>query len=159
MKFLLLAIGILATSPQPHDYFVSILTIHHDPVKQALALTWKMTTHDVESAIEPVAGVDLQLGGPNEVAQADSLLKNYLLQHLHLSFGDSVLGLRFLGKEVEMENLFCYLEVPNIPSAEGLTVRCDLLQDLFADQVNEVNVETAEGVESHPFRMGDNAFI
>lgn len=159
MKALLLGLALLAPTTPPHDYFVSILTIHHDPQQQTLAITWKMITHDVEDALEPVAGQDPQLGSPNEVAQADTLIKNYLLQHLHLAFGDSALAIRYLGREVELEDLFCYLEVDHVRSAEGLTVKCDLLQDMFADQVNEVNVETKEGVESHPFRYGDDAFV
>jgi hypothetical protein len=54
MKSLLLVpvlVGLLA----PHDFFVSILTIRHTPTSQTLDLTWQMTAHDIEHALENVA--------------------------------------------------------------------------------------------------------
>ncbi|MFT3885895.1 MAG: hypothetical protein QM724_10835 [Flavobacteriales bacterium] len=158
MKMLLLTAGLLAATPRPGDYHTSILNIHHDPVEHDLSLTWRMSTHDVGDAILAVTDQDLQLGSANELPGADSLLKHYLLQHLQLSFGDSAIHLTYIGKQVEKEDLLCYLKVDNVDSAEGLTVSCDLLQDLFADQVNQVNVGTAEGTESHPFTSGSGGF-
>lgn len=142
----------------PHEFYMSICTIHHDPVKHALEITWRMTTHDLEAALEQVTGEDPQLGGPNEVANADTLIKHYVLDHLHLSRNDSAIRLVYLGREVELENFFCYLEADSVNAADGLTVQCDLLQEMFPQQVNEVHVETHEGIETNAFAAGSQPF-
>lgn len=142
----------------PHDFYVSILTIHHDPDKRALELTWRMTTHDLEDALEAISGEDPQLGSAFEAPDADTLIARYLRQHLRLSKGEAPLRVTYLGKEVELETLFCYLQVDSIRSTEGLTVQCDLLQERFPDQVNEVHVETQEGTESNNFLTGSQPF-
>lgn len=160
MKKLSLACCLLLGPLVPHDFYVSILTIHHDPDEQTLELTWRMTTHDLEDALEGISGEDPQLGGPFEAPDADTLIARYLRQHLSLTKGKDGLPLRltYMGKEVEMETLFCYLQVDSVRSTEGLTVQCDLLQERFPDQVNEVHVETREGTESNNFLTGSQPF-
>lgn len=158
MKSLLLTAVLLLAPSLRHEYYVSILTIHHDPDKHALELTWHMTTHDLEDALEAISGEDPQLGGPFEAPDADTLIARYLRQHLQLSKSGAPLALRYLGKEVELENLFCYLQVDSVHTTEGLTVQCDLLQERFPEQVNEVHVETREGIESNNFLQGSGPF-
>ena len=65
----------------PHDFFISILTIQHDPNARTLDLTWQMTAHDVEHALSNVA--ELKLTPTKEHPKADSLLNAYFHEHLH----------------------------------------------------------------------------
>ena len=69
----------------PHDYFISILTMRHDPVAHTIDMTWHMTAHDVEHALANVA--DLKLGSQHEHPKADSLLNAYFvdLSLIHIS--------------------------------------------------------------------------
>ncbi|MGV3636959.1 MAG: DUF6702 family protein [Flavobacteriales bacterium] len=140
----------------PHDFFVSILTIRHTPVTQTLDLTWRITAHDIEHALESVA--PLKLGSAKEHPKADSLLNAYFTQHLVL-MQDKQLNWTWVGKELDGETLYCYLQVEGITTPNGLTVGNTLLQDLFYEQQNLVHVEGEKlPTRSHTFIHGAPAF-
>ena len=133
----------------PHDFFISILTIRHSPDTRTLDLTWRMTAHDIEHTMEPIA--QLKLGSEKEPPKADSLLNAYFIEHLALSLNDKPLTWTWIGKELESENLYCYLQVEGIDDPQGITVSNTLLQDLFYEQQNIVHLETGARTLTHTF--------
>ncbi len=150
MKALLLAGSLLAFAA--HDFFVSILTIRHKPETRTLDLTWRITAHDIEHTLENVA--PLKLGSSKEHPKADSLLNAYFKQHLVL-FQEKQLSWNWIGKELDGETLYCYLQVEGISTPEGLLVHNTLLQDLFYEQQNLVHVEGWKlPTRSHTFVRG-----
>lgn len=138
MKALLLVLGLVGAL-NVHDFFISILTIRHNAEKATLDLTWQMTAHDVEHALANVA--ELKLGSTKEHPKADSLLNAYFIEHLHLEQATKGLHWKWIGRELEGENLFCYLQVEGIGSANNLSVSNSLLQDVFLEQDNIVHLE------------------
>lgn len=153
-----MALALMAFAP--HDYFVSVLTLRHDPQEKALHLTWRMTTHDIEHTLLPESGgTNLQFGTPYEPTTADSLLSRYLLRHLQLRMDGTPLTVRYLGKEVEGEDLYAFLQVDGMPELHPLTVECTLLFDLFDEQENIVHVETAAGTLTHSFRNTGGPYL
>ncbi|MBK9146248.1 MAG: hypothetical protein IPM12_00355 [Flavobacteriales bacterium] len=151
MNALLLAL-LLCSALAPHDFFVSILTIRHTPKTQTLDLTWRITAHDIEHALENVA--PLKLGSDNEHPKSDSLLQAYFMRHLVL-FQEKQLAWAWIGKELDGETLYCYLQVEGIASPNGLMVSNTLLQEVFAEQQNLVHVEGEKlPTRSHTFVRG-----
>lgn len=154
MKALLLTLSLLTAVP--HDFFVSILTIRHSPATQTLDLTWRMTAHDIEHALEHVA--PLKLGSDKENPKADSLLNRYFMHHLTL-FQEKQLTWKWIGKELDGETLYCYLQVEDIDTLNGLMVSNTLLQDVFAEQQNLVHVEGEKlPTRSHTFVRGSSGY-
>ncbi len=148
----LLLFGALA----PHDFFVSILTIRHTPATQTLDLTWRITAHDIEHALENVA--PLKLGSEREHPKADSILNAYFHQHLVL-FQNKQLTWNWVGKELDGETLYCYLQVDSITTPKDLLVQNTLLQDLFYEQQNLVHVEGEKlPTRSHTFIQGSRPY-
>jgi hypothetical protein len=142
----------LAGALSVHDFFVSILTIRHTPATQTLDLTWRITAHDIEHALENVA--PLKLGSEREHPKADSILNAYFHQHLVL-MQDKQLTWTWIGKELDGETLYCYLQVDSITSPKDLLVQNTLLQDLFYEQQNLVHVEGEKlPTRSHTFILG-----
>lgn len=155
MKAMLLGAAVLAALA-PHDFFVSILTIRHKPETHTLDLTWRMTAHDIEHALEGRA--ELKLGSTHEFAQADSLLNRYFMEHLTLFQQDHQLNWTWIGKELDGETLYCYLQVEDIDSPNGLMITNTLLEETFAQQQNMVHVEGEKlPTRSHTFIKGSSA--
>lgn len=152
MKALLLSLSFFLPPPTLHDFYVSICTIRHNPETRTLDITWRMTTHDIEHTLLPESGDrDLKLGTERELPEADSLIAGYLLRHLKLSMDGQPIEPRYLGKQVEFDDLYCYLQVEGIPTLGALTVHNTLLQDLFDEQENVVHLETGGKTRSHSF--------
>ncbi len=158
MNAFLLSLAVLL-APAVHDYYVSICTIRHDTGTATLDITWRMTTHDVEHALLPESGDrNLKLGTDKELPEADSLLAAYLLHHLKLNMDGHKLQAKYLGKEVEQDDLYCYLEVQGIPKLGALAVHATLLQDLFDEQENVVHLEVGGRTRSHSFLINGMAY-
>ena len=81
------------------------------------------------------------LSCPFRGIEADSLLNVYLHEHLVLQLAGKELEWIWIGRELESENLFCYLQVEGVAKADGLTVSNSLLQDVFDEQDNIVHLE------------------
>ena len=154
MKALLLSTGLLLAAI-PHDFFVSILTIRHKAEARTLDLTWRMTAHDIEHAFESTAA--LKLGSDKENPKADSLLNDYFKHHLILFQGDKQLSWKWVGKELDGETLYCYLQVDDISTPNDLMVQNTLLMDVFSEQQNLVHVEGEKmPARSHTFIRGSS---
>ena len=98
MKSLFLALC-LSLPVAPHDFFLSILTMRYAPEEKTLDLTWRMTAHDIEHALENVAL--LKLNSEREHPKADSILNDYLHQHLQVSMDGKVVDWTWVAKELE----------------------------------------------------------
>ncbi|MBL0127541.1 MAG: hypothetical protein IPP83_08780 [Flavobacteriales bacterium] len=155
MKALLLA-GSLLLAPVVHEFFFSTLTIHHNDKEHTLDLTWRMTAHDIEHALSMRA--ELKLGSEKEYPKADSLLNRYLMEHLVLFQKDAQMSWKWVGKELDGETLYCYLQVEGVYTPNDLLVSCDLLQEVFPEQQNLVHVEGEKmPTRSHTFILGSSA--
>ncbi len=153
MKVLALLFALAAV---PHDFFVSILTVRHNATTRSLDLTWRITAHDLEHALENVAA--LKLASPREHPKADSIITAYLHQHLHIAVEGRPLMWNFVGKELDGETLYCYLEVAEVDSLNTLTLTNTLLHDLFYEQQNLVHIEGDDlPTQSHTFIQGAKA--
>ncbi len=154
MKSLLLAI-LLSGTLAPHDFFVSILTIRHNEKEHTLDLTWRMTAHDIEHALSTRS--ELKLGSLNENPKADSLLNRYVMEHLTLFQEDKQMAWKWVGKELDGETLYCYLQVEGVYTANDLIVSNTLMQEVFAEQQNLVHVEGEKvPTRSHTFILGSS---
>lgn len=158
MKTLLLALGTIGALLL-HDFYVSICTIRHNPETRTLDITWRMTTHDIEHTLLPESGDrDLKLGTEKELPEADSLLAGYLLRHLDLRMDGIPLKIRYLGKQVEFDDLYCYLQVDDVEYLTSLSVHNTLLQDLFDEQENVVHLEVGGKTRSHSFLINGTPY-
>lgn len=155
MKTLLLGAALLCASWAPHEFYASILTVHHNAKDRTLDLTCQLTAHDIEDVWEPA--IELKLGSPNEYPQADSLLNAYFRKHIALSIGDRALTWNWIGKELQGEDLYCYMQVTGVDGLNEVKVKDDLLQEVFPKQQNIVHVEE-EGKRtlSHTFVRGSS---
>lgn len=152
MNSLFLALSLLFP-PVLHDHFISICTIDHDMDEKKIEITWRMTTHDLELALAPHAGGEkLHLGSELELPAADSLLQNYLVNNLIIEIDGQPAVLEYLGRDVEMEDMYCYLQIIDVGPFKTMTVQNTLLFDTFDQQENAVHLETDQGTLTHSFR-------
>ena len=114
---------------------------------------------DLEAAINQSIKSELFLGTNKESELADSLIFQYINSHLKLTNGTSSIPISWIGKEQsdDLIAFWCFLESSPISESNGLKVQFSLLQDLYDDQQNILNVIWSNGEESyHLCRPGDN---
>ena len=123
-----------------HEFYISITQIDHNPKNDSLEISVKMFTDDLENAIESYNDVKLRLGGEKEHESSTQLIQDYVLENLELSQNGKDIKLNFIGKKVELDVTWCFLEAKDIKSISSLTVENNLLLDVIESQTNIVHV-------------------
>jgi hypothetical protein len=122
-----------------HPIHLSLTTIDCNARSKSLEITHRFFVDDFEKEVEAWADAKLRLGTPQEHAQADSLLRAYLALHFSLRLNDKPAAGVFVGKEVEAEHIWIYVEVPDVKKLRKAEVRHTSLLGRFDDQRNLVN--------------------
>lgn len=138
LKFLTL-LAAFATLSSAHDFHVSITQMEQNGKTGRLEIAVKIFTDDLELAVQPAGIPKLHLATREEHAAADSLIGQYLLEHLRLHVDGIPVVLAYLGKETESDATWCYLESGPMGKIGQLKVTNTVLFAQFDDQVNIIH--------------------
>lgn len=131
-----------------HPFYVSICEIDYKSETKSLEISLRIFTEDLENTLQDWGTDKLYLGETNEIAQADSLLKKYIFQELSIEIEEEKLQLEFLGKEIEQELTWIYLEAKNIPDFDKIKISNRLLVQSFPSQTNLIHVNHRQQTKS-----------
>lgn len=123
-----------------HDFHVSVTQINCNAQTQSVEITIKLFTDDLEQSIKAQGGGELRLGDAREAVNADQLLLEYLRNRFALLLDGKAVVMAWVGKEVEVDALWCYLEVPNIAHISSMEITSRILTEIFEDQANVVHI-------------------
>lgn len=146
--FILLFALSLSQSVTAHKFYMSITEMQYNEESGYLEIIIKLFTDDIEKALEQKSDSSLFLGTPKESPQINKLLEDYLHKHFTLKTEDKILEINFLGKEVDKDYTWAYLEVKDFNPKNKYTLKNSILIDLFDSQANRVNYYYKEKTHS-----------
>ncbi len=136
-----IALGLIALTWR-HAYYLSICEIDHNLHTKALEIAVKIFTDDLEEALEAQGVEKLHLGTPQESKQAGRYIFEYLKNKLTFVVDGDTAAFDYVGKEVEMEVTWCYVEARNVAAVKKIAVSNRLLLERHDEQANIVHVKT-----------------
>ncbi len=131
-----------------HPFYVSVCQIDHNPQNQSLEITLKVFTDDLEVTLEEKKDEKLFLGSDRETSFADSLIMEYLYKKLQIRVNQQPAQMKYLGKEVEMQVTWCYVEIKGVPDVRKLEVINTIFLETYDTQTNLVNIRVGEKKKS-----------
>ena len=140
--FSLLLIG-LTTPAEMHPLRLSLCEIEYTSQNQLLTINLKLFLTDVNEAIvfDPYS-TELAFCQPNESAEANRLLLDYLIQFFYLKVNEELVELQILRKSLKGEGdntaLWVYFEYSQPSPLQSLEIKNAVFTDLFFDQTNLV---------------------
>ncbi len=137
-----------------HPFYFSLTQINHNPNTESLEITLKLFTTDIEDALEAQGTGSLFLGEEKEAKEADRYLSTYLEQNLKLKVNGEAVQYEYLGKEVELDVVWCYLEVLSVPEVKEMEIKNTLLLDLYEEQQNVVQIKVGDQKKGALLRKG-----
>lgn len=137
-----------------HPFYFSLTQVDHNPQNQSLEVTIKLFTDDIEQALEAQGTDKLYLGDAKEHQSSDRYLTTYLEQHLQFWVNGKAATYQYLGKEVELDVLWAYVEIDSVPELSTVKVLNNLLLEHFEDQQNVVQFRVGNQKESMLLRKG-----
>lgn len=109
-----------AVASAMHPYYVGVTEVKIDPKSKHVEMSCKLFVDDVQEAIFRSTGQKVNLS--NKTAHDQLLLKNYVLSHVKVKWGNAYLNLTMLGYEIQEEGVWCYLESSVRGRAQNFTV-------------------------------------
>lgn len=138
-------------SAQLHPFHISVCSINYATAESSLQITVKIFADDLEEALnqrgEP-ASAYIDVLNPQDPEKLDSIVSDYLAEHVSFAVNEQVAQPKYLGFEREELTLWCYLEITGISELEQVKVQNTLLLNTFEDQVNIVHIKANDVVKS-----------
>ena len=141
----------LAAAPA-HEFHFSRTDVHWNPETSTCQATARVFTDDLELAIRHHAGLTdthaIWLGDDQEWHDADKAIADWLGQHFTLQVDGTPVKLTWVGKEVELDVSYLYLESQplDLSGVEPWHVENTVLFAEFDDQVNEVHLHAFDSL-------------
>jgi hypothetical protein len=131
-----------------HPFYVSICEMDYKSETKTLEISLRIFTDDLEQTIKDWSNKKPYLGETNEIASADSLIKTYIFQILSIDVNEKEAKFEFLGKDVEQELIWIYLEAKNILDFNKITISNRLLFQSYPNQTNLIHVNHRQKTKS-----------
>lgn len=125
-----------------HPFYLSICEVDHNAQAKTLEISFKIFTDDLEDALAARGAEKLQLGTPQEARDAGRILFSYLRDNVAFIVEGDTAAFEYLGKEVEMEVTWCYVEAKGVRGFKKIEVLNRLLMERHEEQANIVHVRT-----------------
>jgi len=138
MRYFILLFVFFLSSGFAHKFYVSITEVNYNTENKSLEISIKLFTDDLEAALEEGTTKKLWIGDEREAPETDSLLATYLNKKFNIHVNDEAQIAAFLGKELEADVTWCYLEIMNVSDIKNITVNNRIFMELFDDQKNLV---------------------
>lgn len=133
-----------------HPFYVSIFTLNYDEPTQALQITVKVFSDDLEKGIDDMTADKFRLNNKH----VDERIQKYVTKTLQISLDGKQQNLDYVGKEVELDVTYLYFEVVDLNAPEEILVTCSFLTEAYEDQTNIVHLSCGESKESLYLKRG-----
>ena len=155
-KFLLILFVVCVTSNgHAHRFYASFSQVEMQPNKGTIEVTHRIFTHDIEDLLVRYQDSNGEL--TDDVIE--TFLKDYIIQAFAIYNADGVMiPLDWIGIEITLDNIFVYQEAKLIEGSQTLIIADRILQDLFDEQSNTVNVKFEGKVKSHTFQKDNKLY-
>ncbi len=142
-----------------HPFYVSVCQIDYNSDTNSLEITLKLFTDDLESALIGNDAEELYLGTEKEVESADSLISAYIVKHLSIDVEGKRQAWQYLGKEVDIDATWCYLEITEVPVLNELKLSSRIFLESFETQQNIIHVAVGKRKKSLLLDRGETSGI
>lgn len=141
------AFQIQSTGTAAHKFYLSLSLVEFNPETNSLEISLKVFTHDLERCVGRRFRENLNLAEADEHPESDSLISEYIGEKLVFFCGEAPQAHKWVGKEVIVDDTWCYFEVPiDCPDNGSIGVTNRLFLEVFDQQLNMMKF-SAPGLE------------
>jgi len=131
--------GAISVPASAHQQKAALTQVLFNPRSGNIEVVHRFYLHDAEEAVRQLFGVDADIYAKEET---QFNFAQYTVNKFALWDGkDSPVELGLVGYEIDGNFFFVYQESENAEDIQALTIRHDVLRDIWPEQMNTVNVE------------------
>ena len=148
------------SNEMPHKFHFSKCIVEYSQDEEALQIMLHIFIDDLERRFQDKGLGKLFLCTDKEVPNAEDQLFKYLQEKFKIEVNQENNSYIFVGKEAseDLQAVWCYLEIPNLKSIKQLSIRNDLLMEIFNDQKNIININLSSNKKAYFLFEKGNSF-
>jgi hypothetical protein len=135
-------------SSKAHPFYVSICQVDFNKVNSTLEISIKVFADDLLLGLKTAGESKIYLGEKKENPDTDKYIFNYLKSKLKFTVNDISEEYIFVGREMESDVVWIYLEIDNINELKKVEVECGLLTEVLETQSNIIQINDGNGIKS-----------
>ena len=138
-----------------HPFHVSICMIDHNAETNGIEITHKIFCDDLNLALEDLGVVNPRLGTEREHKDVEMYIERYLRTNFSLKLDGEEIEWKWIGREVEDDVLWVYLEGKHTNTPVEAEVTNTILIEVFEDQSNLTHVKVKQATKTMHFNRAE----
>jgi hypothetical protein len=151
VKFLFFACTLLTfgvNSSKAHPFYVSICQVDFNKSNQSLEISIKVFADDLLLGLKNAGASKIYLGEEKENPNTDKYIFDYIKSNIKFEINNTPQKYSFIGKEMETDVVWIYLEIKGITELKKIDIECNLLTEVLESQSNIIQVNNGDGIKS-----------
>lgn len=136
-----------------HTYHTSLTRIDYNEKEKLLEISIQLFTHDIIPVLEKYSKKEINL---EKNPETDKIIFKYVSENFVLKDkNNQIKPLNWVGKEVQVDTVFVFLEIPLDETLEGFNLQNTIFFESFPEQTNLVIARFGEKKADLLFKVGD----
>ena len=151
VKKILLVLSFLAIgsgSLLAHPFYVSICQVDFNKVNRRLEISVKIFADDLLLALNNMGKSKIFLGEKHENQSTNEYIFEYLKSNLAFKINNEKKDYNFIGKEIEGDVVWTYLEINDIHFLREIEVKCKILTEVFETQSTIIQINSGNKIRN-----------
>lgn len=157
-RMLLICLILVFTEATTHPIYVSVTEIQHNPKDKTLEISCKIFTSDFEAILKSKTKSKVNLLQPTDKILMESLVNQYIQQHLKIKVDGNLKPMEFLGYEQNEDAIQSFFEINDVAALKKIDVQDDILYEYKSEQISIIHVVVNGNRKSTKLVNPDNSF-
>ena len=140
IRLLLICMTLVFTGATTHPIYVSVTEIQHNAKDKTLEISCKIFTSDFEAILKSKTKSKINLLQPTDKTLMESLVNQYIQQHLKIKVDGVLKPMNFLGYEQNEDAIQSFFEIKDVATLKKIDVQDDILYDYKSEQISIIHV-------------------
>ena len=158
IRLLLICMTLVFTGATTHPIYVSVTEIQHNAKDKTLEISCKIFTSDFEAILKSKTKSKINLLQPTDKTLMESLVNQYIQQHLKIKVDGVLKQMEFLGYEQNEDAIQSFFEINDVATLKKIDVQDDILYEYKSEQISIIHVVVNGNRKSTKLVNPDNSF-
>ena len=140
IPLLLICMTLVFTGATTHPIYVSVTEIQHNAKDKTLEISCKIFTSDFEAILKSKTKSKINLLQPTDKTLMESLVNQYIQQHLKIKIDGILKPMEFLGYEQNEDAIQSFFEINDVAALKKIDVQDDILYEYKSEQISIIHV-------------------
>lgn len=124
-----------------HPFHVSVCEVNYNSESKSLQIIHHIFLDDLEQALRKIYDPQLDVVNPKDPEKRDQYVESYIIEHFSIEVNGKPMEVTYLGHELEQDALYGYIEITGVKKMNNISVKDNIMTELFDDQINLVHIK------------------